>query len=260
MDCGAWRKEVRALLAVVLAAGDGTRMAPLAHRIPKPLMLISGRPLITYTLSALAKAGVHEVILVDGYLGDRIRHALKDGSAYGVRLTYVRSDHVGRGNALSLYAAREATGGRPFLLAMGDHLISSTMVQRLLHPLPYRNTMCVDRDARWIRLEEATLVWVEPDGRITQIGKGLARYNGVDTGLFWFIPLVFRAIEAVRDATGVPPTLTETICWLIERGPGVWAREVWGAAWMDVDTPADLRRARRWMSHHPGPTDHAWRV
>jgi len=112
--------------------------------------------------------------------------------------------------------------------------------------------MCVDRDARWARPDEATLVWVEPDGRVTRIGKGLPRYNGVDTGLFWLTPLVFRAIEAVHSTSDTPPTLTEALRWLIERGPGVWAREVWGGMWMDVDTPNDLRRAEQWLRRHTG--------
>ncbi|HIQ02095.1 MAG TPA: NDP-sugar synthase [Anaerolineales bacterium] len=242
------------MLAVILAAGDGTRMVPLTHHRPKPLVSVAGQPLIHHILRALAQTGVVQIVIVDGYRGEHIRRALGDGSAFGVHLRYVRSRHVGRGSALSLYAAREAVGDRPFLLMMGDHLVSPALVRRILRPIPRRNTLCVDRHARWVRPEEATLVWVKPDGRIAHIGKGLPRYNGVDTGLFWFTPFIFRAVEAVRSSASRPPTLTETMRWLIERGPGLWAREVSGAAWMDVDTVQDLRQAERWLLRHGRPT------
>jgi len=248
------------VLTVILAAGYGTRMAPLTHHYPKPLVPVAGKPLITYILEALAHASIKHVVVVDGYQGERIRRTLGDGSAHGVRLTYVRSRHAGRGNALSLYAARKVVGDRPFLLLMGDHLVTPALVQQVLRPLPHHNTLCVDRDARWARAEEATLVWMEPDGQITSIGKRLPHYNGVDTGLFWLTPVVFRAIEAVRDASGRPPTLTETMRWLIKQGPGLWAREVSGAAWMDVDTVRDLRQAEQWLLQQDSLVNRSWKV
>jgi NDP-sugar pyrophosphorylase family protein len=238
------------MLAVVLAAGEGTRMAPLTQRCPKSLLPVAGRPLITCILRILAYSGIKRVIVVDGHQGERIRRALGDGGDYEVRITYVHSGHTGKGNALSLYAARNAVENRPFLLMMGDHLISPALVRHMLRPLWHHNTLCVDRDARWARPGEATLVWVRPDGRITHIGKGLSRYNGVDTGLFWLTPVVFRAIEAMQDATSGPPTISETMEWLIKRGPGLWARQVSNAEWVDVDTPEDLQRAEQWLQQH----------
>lgn len=238
--------------AVVLAAGEGTRMAPLTNHCPKPLASVANRPLITHILRVLAHTGIERVIIVIGYQGERIRRALGDGSAHGVHITYVNSGHIREGNALSLYAARNVVKNRPFLLMMGDHLTSRALVRRMIRPLWHHNTLCVDRNARWARLGEATLVWVRPDGRITRIGKELSRYNGVDTGFFRLTPAVFGAIEAVQDATGRPPTLTKTMEWLIERGPGLYGCQVSGAAWLDVDTPQDLQRAERRLRRHYG--------
>lgn len=241
------------MLAVVLAAGDGTRMAPFAPHCPKPLVPLAGRPLITYVLQTLAYAGVQQALIVVGHQGEAIEQTLGDGHAYGLLLSYAHSPHSGSGSGLSLYAAREATGGRPFLLLMGDHLVSAALVQQMVRSPPICNTLCVDRDARWVEADEATRVWVEPDGRIRHIGKGISPYNGVDTGMFWLTSAVFARIRAVQDALRRPPTLTETMRWLIERGPGLWARQVSGVGWMDVDTPQDLRRAHRWLQEHPLP-------
>jgi len=202
--------------------------------------------MVTYGLHALIEAGVTELIIVVGHLGDQIRHALGDTYHRRARLTYVESLDRHDGNGLSVYAAREAVGEEPFVLTMADHLVSTRLVRRLLAAKPTQDTLCVDRrPSPIIQLDEATQVWVDWTGWIRRIGKNLLRWNGVDTGVFWLTPAIFRAVEALC-ATGVSaPTLTQACRWLIEHGRGLRACDVSGLFWMDVDTPADLRHAER---------------
>jgi len=238
---------------VVLAAGDGTRLDPLTRHIPKPLVAVAGRPMVTYGLHALIEAGVAELTIVVGHLGDRIRRALGE-TCRGAHLTYVESPDWQDGNGLSLCAAREAVGEEPFVLTMADHLISPRLVGRLLATKPTQDTLCVDRQpSSIVQVDEATQVWVDWTGWIRCIGKNLLRWNGVDTGVFWLTPAIFRAVEALR-ATGVSaPTLTQACCRLIEHGRGLRACDVSGLFWLDVDTPADLRRAERVLKARSRP-------
>ena len=55
--------------AVFLAAGKGTRMAPLTDTVPKPLVKVHGKPIITTLLDAVMMAGIEEIYIVRGYLG-----------------------------------------------------------------------------------------------------------------------------------------------------------------------------------------------
>jgi choline kinase len=229
---------------VILAAGDGTRLDPLTRHTPKPLVAVAGHPLVTYGLRALIEAGVTDLTIVVGYMGDQIRHTLGETHHRSARLAYVESQDHRDGNGLSLYAAREAVGDEPFVLTMADHLISPRLVRRLLAARPTQDTLCVDRQpAPIVQVDEATLVWVDWTGWIRCIGKNLPRWNGLDTGVFWLTPAIFRAVEALRAGGLSAPTLTQACRWLIECGGGLSACDVSGLFWTDVDTVADLRRA-----------------
>lgn len=70
--------------AMVLAAGKGSRLAPLTNKTPKPLLPVQGRPMIFHLLDQLEQAGVKEVIVNTHHLGEQIEHALTRDK--GVRL------------------------------------------------------------------------------------------------------------------------------------------------------------------------------
>lgn len=77
--------------AVMLAGGRGTRLRPLTDGLPKPLIPFHGRPFLAYLLEQLRGEGIERVLLLTGYLGGQIRHAVGDGGAYGLRVDYVDS-------------------------------------------------------------------------------------------------------------------------------------------------------------------------
>ena len=74
--------------AMILAAGQGTRMRPLTNRIPKALLKVNGVCLIEHHLIRIRDAGITEVVINLGHLGAMIKETLKDGSNHGVRITY----------------------------------------------------------------------------------------------------------------------------------------------------------------------------
>lgn len=77
---------------VIMAGGRGSRLMPLTNHIPKPLVPILDKPVMWYIVKLLKRAGIEDVVVTLGYLGDEIEKAFGDGSALGVRLTYVRED------------------------------------------------------------------------------------------------------------------------------------------------------------------------
>src|SRR5207244_11876799 len=67
--------------AVVLAAGEGTRMRPLTANLPKPLLPVAGKPFLRHGLEALRAAGIKELAILIGWQGHRIRERFGDGAA-----------------------------------------------------------------------------------------------------------------------------------------------------------------------------------
>ena len=76
--------------AMILAAGRGERMRPLSDTTPKPLLEVSGRPLIVWQILALARAGVRDIAINVSHLADRLIDVVGDGAAHGVRIHWSR--------------------------------------------------------------------------------------------------------------------------------------------------------------------------
>ncbi len=106
--------------AMVLAAGRGERMRPLTDTVPKPLLRIGGRPLISWHLEALARAGFREVVINLSWLGEQLRAALGDGSRFGVSIRYSDEGPVALETGGGILRALPLLGPAPFLVVSGD--------------------------------------------------------------------------------------------------------------------------------------------
>jgi mannose-1-phosphate guanylyltransferase len=106
--------------ALILAGGEGTRLRPLTSTVPKPVVPLVDRPLITFMLDWLRGHGVDDVVMSCGHLASGVRNVLGDGSAYGIRLRYVEEPRpLGTGGALK-YA--ETLLDERFFMLNGDVL------------------------------------------------------------------------------------------------------------------------------------------
>jgi NDP-sugar pyrophosphorylase family protein len=113
--------------AVLLAAGRGDRLRPATDTTPKPLLPVGGRPVLDYVLTAVRLAGIGQVIVVTGHLGEQVEAYVGDGSAWGVRAVCCRQPYLG-GTAHALATAATAYPAlfdreRPFLLAATDYAL-----------------------------------------------------------------------------------------------------------------------------------------
>ena len=105
--------------AMILAAGRGTRMAPLTDHCPKPLLPLAGKPLIFHHIRKLAEAGIHEIVINHAWLGPMIEEALGDGSQFGVSIQY-SAEAEALETAGGIRKALPLLGDDPFLLINGD--------------------------------------------------------------------------------------------------------------------------------------------
>lgn len=229
--------------AVILAAGDGGRLYGRTHATAKPLLPLNGRPIISYTLDALVMAGVREVVVVAGYRESQVRDALAEADQ-GLAITFVSNPRFEGGASLSLAAAREACGEDPFLLLMADHVLSASLVRRLMRAFAADPTWCyVAADAcprDPVFTDEATKLALATDGsrRVTAIGKTLPTWHTLDAGAF----AVTRAVWAAAAAVPEDCELSEIMAELAYRRL-LHAADISGASWYDIDTEEDLAAA-----------------
>jgi choline kinase len=231
--------------AIVLAAGIGSRLGPHTSTLPKPLVPLAGRAIIAYTLDALAEAGVDEAVVVTGHEEHRLRQGLADGPPLPLR--FVSNPRYHRRASLSLAAARPFAGDEPFILAMSDHIIDAGVV-RLLLALELAEGAAVAADFQpgaHHDIEEATKLATGPANSlppVTAIGKQIQDWTALDAGAFICTPDTWDALDAC------PPDseLSAIFGVLAERGL-LYAADIDGAFWFDIDTPGDLATAESLM-------------
>jgi MurNAc alpha-1-phosphate uridylyltransferase len=116
--------------AMILAAGRGERMGQLTHDVPKPLLKVAGHYLIEYSIYALRKAGITDIVINICYHAEKIKAALGNGQRYGVTIHYSEEEtalETGGG----IFQALPLLGDQPFLVISSD-IISAYPFQNLL--------------------------------------------------------------------------------------------------------------------------------
>lgn len=106
--------------ALILAAGYGTRMRPLTLHIPKPLLKVGQHSLIEHHIIKLQQAGIHNIVINLSYLGDHIKQALGDGSAWNTQVTYSEEGDTPLGIGGAIIHALALLGKEPFILVSSD--------------------------------------------------------------------------------------------------------------------------------------------
>ncbi len=107
-------------IAIILAGGKGTRLRPITYETPKPLIPIHGRPLIFHILDLFRKYKINNVLLSVGYMKDKIKKRLGNGSKFGLNIVYLEEDEpLGTGGPLKL-AKKYLT--KTFIVSNGDEL------------------------------------------------------------------------------------------------------------------------------------------
>ena len=116
-------------VAIVPAAGVGTRLRPHTHTVPKALVNVAGKPILAHILDALVQQGIQRVVLVVGYMGDSIR-TFVERRYPGIAECVDQPERLGLGHAVALTRDRVPAG--PILIVLGDTIVQ-TDYGRFLH-------------------------------------------------------------------------------------------------------------------------------
>jgi choline kinase len=234
--------------AVILMAGEGSRLRGSDNTFLKPFVPLLGRPLISYALDALIRAGIKTVNFVVGYERPRMVEQVKQFLPSDLSASFIENRDWQKQNGISLLAAAGHLN-RPFLLTMSDHLFDGAVIDRLLDSSePGYLNIAVDRKLDSIfDLEDAMKVQTCGD-RITDIGKTLRHYDAIDTGLFVCPVEIFVYLERAKSGNRRNDCSLADAVQLMAGDRNVRAIDIGDAWWQDVDTPQMLKYAERQMS------------
>ena len=228
---------------LIIAAGKGSRLKQKGDS--KPLLPVLGIPLIERVIRTALETGVEEFYVVTGYHGDRVSNFLDQlAERLAIQINLLVNDDWEKENGLSVLKAREVLQ-EPFLLLMADHLFEPSIARALIEVRLSNGEIALGVDGdignALVDMEDVTRV-NSKDGKIREIGKGLADFNGFDTGVFLCSPAIFQALEQSIEESG-DTTLSGAVRILAakERAKAIPV----SGFWLDVDHPADLKRAEQ---------------
>ena len=233
--------------AVVLAAGEGSRLQPITATRPKHLIQVGGKPILEHCFDALKFAGVTDVVVVTHYMGDVIREYFGDGESMGLRLTYVeQAEMLGTGNAVSVV---EPYVDGDFVLVYGDLLFAQEAVSGVVRLFEAEKPDAVMAVVPVAKPESYGVVEVKNDEIKRIVEKpaaGKAPSNLANAGLYVFSKEIFDKIRQTKASVRGEWELTDALSLLIADGKKVLASMISMADWIDVGRPWDLLEANSW--------------
>lgn len=132
-------------IVFLMAGGLGNRLMPLTENIPKPLLGISGKPILEYIIESFKKYGYLNFVISINYLGDKIQEYFNNGEKLGVHIEYVRENKkLGTAGSLSLLGTRPK---KPFFLMNADLITSLNLEQLMAFHKAHKSmfTMCMQK-------------------------------------------------------------------------------------------------------------------
>ncbi len=228
--------------AVIIAAGNGSRLQGYQNNCPKPLLKVGGIPLIQRVIVAAKKKGITDLVIVLGYQAARIRKRI-NAKKLGVRITWVRNLDWRKPNGVSLLKAEKYLDG-PFFLFMADHVFDPKILKKLdgVSIAKEGGLLCVDyRLNRVANLDDATKVRTE-NNRMINLGKSLTDFNAIDTGIFILTPAIFDALR--QSQLNGDYSLSGGVRVLAQEGK-MCTFNIGDSFWQDVDTIPEVHSAER---------------
>ena len=202
-----------------MAGGRGTRIASVANDVPKPMINICGKPILEHQIDNLKACGLTDIILVIGYLGEKIKDYFGDGSRFGVCIEYFIEEHP-LGTAGALFKMPQLT--EDFLLLCGDVIID------------------VDFN-RFIAFHKEKKAWASL----------VAHPNGHP----YDSSLLVTEIEAPQIAGGMPVDTHRVICWMAKEDERLYYKNRVNAG-IELISPELLKETmKNFVPRHPETPD-----
>jgi choline kinase len=231
--------------AVVLIAGEGSRLRGADKNRLKPFVPVLGRPLLSYILEAVSSAGISTIHFVVGYENERVIAKARQLVPPNITASFIVNRDWQKQNGISLLAAAGHVKA-PFLLTMGDHVFDDTIIDCLLGNFePGLLNIAIDRKVHSIvDLDDAMKVQTRGN-KVTSIGKNLRSYDAIDTGLFVCPLEIFAYLEQAKSKNGGSDCSLANGVELMAADDKVRGIDIGSARWHDIDTPRVLEHAEQ---------------
>ncbi|MHA1231951.1 MAG: bifunctional sugar-1-phosphate nucleotidylyltransferase/acetyltransferase [Candidatus Helarchaeota archaeon] len=232
--------------AVILVAGEGTRLRPLTLTKPKHLLLVAGKPVLQHTIEMLKNAGITEFIFIIGHVKEMIMDYFGDGTRFGVNIEYIEQETpMGTAHAAGLV---EGHVEDDFILMYGDILVSQATFYELLERYKELNKETII-SLKEVEDPEKFGIIVLKDSKVEKIvekptDKSLG--NLANAGIYILKPTIFDAIRKTKKSKRGEYEITDSLQIYVDEGNMMYGFNI-RSWWIDVGRPWDLLDANKFL-------------
>jgi len=234
-------------MAVILAAGIGSRLSPLTDNCPKSLLPVGGSVILERMLRNCLSCGISQFVLVLGHRADEIKQFV-DKTFRGIRVTYVINERYRETNTgYSLMLASKAIGTADFIKFDADVVFDVKILRQLIdsdHP----NVLCIDQN---IALEDEEVKVITDDQmQILEVGKSvdpklaMGESIGIEKISAKTGPSLFAELTEMMESRNHFQDYYEAAYErLVVKGTAFRALDITGLSWTEIDTAQDYAAA-----------------
>lgn len=237
--------------AVILAAGEGTRLKPITSSIPKPMLPFAGKPLLEHLILGLKQAGITDILIIVGYKKEVIVDYFQNGQNLSVNIEYItQQKYLGTAHATGY--AKDFVKDDTFLMMYGDIVVDPEIFSKIVHSYQESETdgiislLSVDNPESYgiIKLNSENYVEkiIEKPSPDEDVG------NLANAGIYIFPSEIFQAIESTELSERDEYELTDSIEHLInDLNKRVTGYTIEDSYWNDIGLPWQLLEANEYI-------------
>ena len=226
--------------AVILTAGEGTRMRPLTLTRPKTMLPVGGKPLLEYNVEALRDAGIKNITMIVGYQKEAVMEHFKDGKNMGVNITYVTQEkRLGTAHAIGQVADLVGEDSDAIIVTNGDIILENELIKSLMDKYHQSQAQSI---LVLTEVEDPSafgVVKLEGDcikDIVEKPNPGEAPSNLINAGIYLFDHSIFQAIEKTEKSERGEYEITDSLKIQIKEDKRVLGL-VSQDKWIDVGRP-----------------------
>ena len=226
--------------AVILSAGEGSRMRPLTLTRPKTMLPVAGKPIIQYNIEALKESGITDILLIVNYHEDIVKEYFGDGSKFGVNISYkTQEDFIGTANAISY--AKDFIN-ESIMVLNGDVILRRDVLKEII------NEFEAEKPDTLMLLTEvdnpSSFGVVEIDGKnikniVEKPKPEEAPSNLINAGIYVFNQDIFSKIAETEVSERGEYEITDSVLMQVDEGKNVIGLTT-DNSWIDVGRPWEL--------------------
>ena len=225
--------------AIILAAGEGSRMRPLTSARPKVMLPIANKPILEHLLIEARGAGISEFIFVVGYRDEQVRNYFGSGEKWGVNIGYANQrKQLGTADALKMI---EGLVDGNFLLINGDIIVNRKDIKKLAGKNDNTLSVIEVEDTRGLGMVELS------EGKVVHIYEKEENPppRTANAGLYLFTPDIFGAVSLTSKSPRGEFEITDSLQLLMDKGYDISYQKL--NYWLDISFPWDLLPANESM-------------